>query len=792
MLKSKYARTRNEFKASKIFTDRTEPREVFRRSIREYLSRPQQIVTYYGKGGIGKTALLKTLYANEAQTVYENIREASFHSVFISLDAYDFANPVNILMAVRNGIVGDCGLFDYAMLQYCAKAKLNVEEIMQKNSMLSSPIVGVLNELISLGTASACIPASTIMKCVDLIKDKKLKMQFRDEIKEIETLNEFDIFERLPYYLGLCISNAAKKNHYHVLFLDSYESLLARTEFGTFSVDREEWLKELFLSSEYIRIFIASRDRLRWDNDDPEWNDYLQQHLLANLSDDDSRWFLHQVPISDENVVEVITKNSNGVPLYLDMCVSLFEDDMNSGRPFEMTSSQNGEKIIARYIRYLNSKDKNALKILAAPEVFDISFALLLLGKQQIMYGDEEFQELLSKSIFLSIDADRGLWKVDESVRLHQRDTIGIQKIQSVLGSMLECVLENPKGEYYTHLALVLETVCDKPILLEKLLEPCVEAVEIYADMGFWDEIHGQLSPGINSRNERLKALSTVGEVLYMRRVGKLHEALELIESNSFDESVLGVWHYMYDYHRIQLRHLLGHYDESLQSYAALRNEMELIRPMIPDHIFRAPCMKYADLLFLKGHFSESMEQVQSLLAEKNIEISDEIELLRIKGHIFRFQEQYAESELIYRSALNLAEKHRLTAFIGKLYTNMTEVLCVRDPATALEWFKKADSLHRPAENRIELGKALAAASAAYSMIGEFQKGINYGLEAVDAAERTGYLSGKAFGLAALCYAYIQANDETLYQKSLAELRDIIEHIGVYQYVLQRVEKISR
>ena len=108
------------------------------------MSSPQQIVTYYGKGGIGKTALLKTLYADEAQSVYKNTKGVTFHSVFISLDAYDFANPVNILMAVRNGIVGDCGLFDYAMLQYCAKAKLNIEEIMQKNSILSSPIAEML------------------------------------------------------------------------------------------------------------------------------------------------------------------------------------------------------------------------------------------------------------------------------------------------------------------------------------------------------------------------------------------------------------------------------------------------------------------------------------------------------------------------------------------------------------------------------------------------------------------------------------------------------------------------
>lgn len=87
------------------------------------------------------------------------------------------------------------------------------------------------------------------------------------------------------------------------MYLDSYESLLARTEYGTYSVNNEEWLWELFLSSEAIRIIIASRDRLRWDYEDPEWTDYMQQHLLENLSEEDSRWFLEQVPINDEAVM---------------------------------------------------------------------------------------------------------------------------------------------------------------------------------------------------------------------------------------------------------------------------------------------------------------------------------------------------------------------------------------------------------------------------------------------------------------------------------------------------------
>ena len=122
MLKSQFSKKSSEFKAQKLFTDRVEPTAVFEQSIQTINEKAQEILVYYGKGGIGKTSLLKKLTAKVP-------KDCSFHSVFISLEAYDFANTINVLMAIRNGVYGDCGLFDYAMLQYCSKAKLNVEEI---------------------------------------------------------------------------------------------------------------------------------------------------------------------------------------------------------------------------------------------------------------------------------------------------------------------------------------------------------------------------------------------------------------------------------------------------------------------------------------------------------------------------------------------------------------------------------------------------------------------------------------------------------------------------------------
>lgn len=786
MLQSKFSKSKIGFRAQKLFTDRVEPTAVFAQSIRSVPEKPQEILVYYGKGGIGKTSLLKKLYT-EAPDVYGQAADRRFCSIFVSLDAYDFANPVNILMAIRNGVSGDCGLFDYAMLQYCAKAKLNAEEIVQKNSVLSSPVMGVLNELIALGTMSACIPAATIQKCISLIKDHHMKVKYKDEIEEIADLNEFEIFERLPYYLGLCISCAAEKGQHHVLFLDSYESLLARTEYGSFSVEREDWLRELFLSSEALRIVIASRDRLRWEQEDPEWNNYMQQHLLNNLSDEDSHWFLEQVPIRDEAVIDSIVKNAGGVPLYLDMCVSIYEDNVNTGNTFELTSAQNGEKIISRYIRHLSAKDKKAIKILAALKSFDRRFADALLKRQQVIYEADELNELMEKSIFIPIDEARGLWKVDESVRLHQRARIDHGKAAGILGDVLACLMDSPEGRLYHHLALVIETACDWPEILDSIGEDCLGAVEYYANIGFWQELHEQLSGYIRSGNERLRALAVIAELIYLRRTGRLKEAQQLSAAQPLEKEVLGVWYYMYRYIQTQISHLLGHYDESINAYHELIGEMDLIRPLIPDHIYMAPCMKYADILFLKGRFNESLEFVQKLLTENTPDMGDQIELLRIKGHIYRFQQNYKEAELIYRSALGLAEKHGLRAYCGKLYTNMAEALCVTEPESALEWFDRAREENGAAGNDIELGKALAAASAACTKQGNCDDGVMYAKQAIAAAERTGYLSGQAFGLTVLCYALSESARTGEAEEAKARLSQIIGQIGVYRYLLERV-----
>ena len=777
MLQSKFVKKNDKFNAQKIFTDRVEPRAVYKKSVEEWDDKQQEIITYYGKGGIGKSKLLKSLLQNSD---IEGIR-----AVFVSLDAYEYSNPVNILMSIRNRVVGDCGLFDYALVQYCSKAKISVEEIMRKSDCLSSPVMDVINEVISLGTMSACIPTSIMKKCVSFVKDLHFKNKYKQEIEELDDLNEFEIFERLPFYLGTCLSYAATKGNRHVIFLDSYDSVLLRSASMTPSVGNEDWLKELFLSSETIRIVIASRDKLRWEKEDSEWKEYLNQHLLENLSDEDSRWFLEQVPVTNEEAIKSIISHAGGVPLYLDMSVDIWEQNVNNDLPFDLTPLQKGEKIIDRYIRHLHSKDKYAIKVLTMPRFFDQDYAMELLKMQNLMYNKEDILELLEKSIILPIEEQKGLYKVDESVRLHIHAQNTKNKKKEVTEQMLLCAKNRKGSSAFPYFAMVLEIFKENPEYLNSLIQQVLEMTEYYSSAGFWNELHNILSDYIQNENDDIKTLAVFEELLFLRRIGNLKEAEKLAKRIPLNKDKMGEWFYFYRYLVVQIDHLRGYYDESLLGYQKLLKEMDLIKTCISAHIYNQICMKYADLLFLKGNFEESMKMVDDILNKNGTLLVEQVELLRIKGHIYRFQNNFQEARLIYEAALALVTDHGLRAYEGKLATNMTETLCMLSPQDALYWFEKSEKENRKSGNDIELGKAQAAVSVAYTKIGMIDEAITHAKMAVITAEKTGYRAGKVFALAALCYAYGEGEQSTAETYSL--LKELVDEINVYHYIVQNV-----
>lgn len=790
MLKSKFAKDVNEFKAQRIFTDRIEPRAVFSDSIASFIAeskdyKPSEIIVYYGKGGIGKTALLKKLKSEES-SVFEKYPQYSFKSIYISLDAFDYSNPVNILLAIRDKIDGDCSLFDYAMLQYSAKAKFTINEIMDKHSLLSSPVVEILNEVVQLGTLSACIPVSTIKKAVKLFKDNAFKQKHKADIEEMDSLSESELFERLPYYLGLCISHAAENKKLHVIYLDSYESLISRTD-TIFYTAADEWLKELFISSEKVRFVIASRDKIQWEYQEPEWKDYMNQHLLKNLSPDDSRWFLRSVPITDSDTIDAIVQNSEGVPLYLDMCVNMFETDSNEHKSFILDNESCGERIIDRYTRYLSEKEKGAIRVLSFLGSFETDFARDYLQRQGITYEVGELETFMNKSIFIPLDEKRTVYSIDKSVRTHQASLLSNKRIADILNCIIEMLIDNPKGKNFLYLDSVLDTVKQKPEIAEMIVDKLCYVIELYGTAGYWNELHSRLANYIDNGNTYLRAIAVYAEIIYLRRQGILKEEQAFIETHVLDEKQIGLSYYMYRYFVIQNIHLQGHYDEAMNQYKDLITRMNLIKQIIPIHTYTTVCMKYADLMFLKGDFNNSLKYVEELLSEPNISTADILELMRIKGHIARFNQKYSDAEIIYTAALKIAEDNGLTSFKGKLYVNLAETLCATNPQKALEWFTLAKDANEELENGIELCKAFTAASVAYTNLDNTIESIRYANKAIELADSTGYRSGKAFALIALYYAYTKNNDYQSRKQTYNKLGALIKELGVYSFLLDRI-----
>lgn len=806
MLQSKFARTPKSFKAQKIFTDRVEPTKVLQDSIEAMDQKPQEIITYYGKGGIGKSRLLKELYFSIKEP--KSMTSQKLYPIMVSLDAYDYANPINILTTIRNGIQFDCGLFDYAMVLYCAKTKMTIEEIKEKKWLLSSFTLEVINDVLEMATVNAIIPVKLIGKVVNAVKDHKLKKIYREELEMMANLNEFEIFERLPYYLGLCITQAAEEGKKHILFLDSYESLLTRTFGQTPSVGCEDWLKELFLSSETIRIVIASRERLRWDMEDEQWGEFLNQHRLNNLSEADSRWFLEKVPVTDEGIIDFIVKNAKGVPLFLDMCVDVYESLRNETGTVTLeqyvaqstSNKSKGSNIIDRYLRHLSQKQNNAIKVLSSVHTFDHDFAMKLLQRSNLPFFEDELSELLEKSIVLSIDAATDKWKLDESIRFHVWKYLPQHTKKSLFEALVDATMDDANGSSFVYFANAIEHFVADASLIGQSLTAMLNRIEFYANGGYWSQLHGLLKGFVDSEDASLRTLAVFSEVICLRRYGRLNDALALMERNPYDALLLSDQVYYYRYLRVQLRHLLGDYNYALGAYKSLVEEAKLVTNVIPPHIYNQILLKYADLLFLKGQFDEAMGIVDEKLAEEGVAAVDQMELMRIKGHIYRFQRQFDKARLIYASALKIANNWSMKAMKGKLLTNLVECDCWTAPADALKILDEVLEIN--ADNDVELCKCHSAAAIAYANLGQFDLAFLNVEKSRQRAEVSGYQAGMAFSLMAryVVMKRLEAHPELIHTETLGQqqslssseamfkLREIVTRLDVYQFLIDMVE----
>ena len=366
-------------KAVKEFTDRVEPRNVFwekynliKGAILNEEKIPIQIITFYGIGGAGKTRLLERIR-------YELERDSKDTKYcYIDFEKLKYLN--NDVLSILNAIKAELNkkykfefpLFDLAAYEYKTKlgieaSKPELENVLVKNRELSF-LVSFIEEIPLVGTFAKV--ASMVDEGASILRNRFKDVKLKERFKELDNTNEEELRKLLPYYFAVDFQDNIKNEKLPFVFqLDTYERLVNElTQVGSIS-KADEWLKGedgLIRNINNVLWVIAGREKLKWEDEDKNWTGNLDQHLLGDLSEEDSTSFLRSAGITEEDLINQIYKITCGTPVFLDMCVDTYYKFIEQNqKPTAKDFSGDRRKLIERFFTYMNDSEKDFVTVLA-------------------------------------------------------------------------------------------------------------------------------------------------------------------------------------------------------------------------------------------------------------------------------------------------------------------------------------------------------------------------------------------------------------------------------------------
>jgi tetratricopeptide (TPR) repeat protein len=426
--------------ALKYFTNREGAIEAFERYLNAPAGTDLRVLTFYGVGGIGKTTLINKLCDNLRQAQIPHAR-FDLQTVRDPIQAYREA-----LLQMRYDLESQFGIsfprFDLCLAVILAREGgeppplVRINPILQDafrfiTSIFQAPREG-LGGLIDASIRRFPKLEARVRKVFnteDVIHLRALALRDDQRLYE-ELIRRFaqDLKENLPPRAGKACRG--------VLFLDTYEALWSGREIHTAQGRLlDEWVRRLAeycLGSEVLLV-ISGRDRLMWDEDNPDWRDWLDQHLLGGLSARDAQAFLSKCgvgPPPDEPttplqqaIIECCdTEPGSCHPLYLALCAEIVLNTRQSKgvdpKPdvFRGIPSQQVTRELAN--RFLKSLHNRAMELwvteLSLTPRFDETAALTLDTERQHQNGRAGW-ELLTRFSFVEALPD-GFYRLHKTM----------------------------------------------------------------------------------------------------------------------------------------------------------------------------------------------------------------------------------------------------------------------------------------------------------------------------------------------------------------------------------------
>ncbi len=362
-------------KATKEFTDREEPRKVFWNTYDKMKSEVTpniHVISYYGFGGIGKSALLNKLNEEVSKKAPDSKVE------FLDFDKLSQVNNnlLDILKVIRQDLKDKYNfsfpIFDLVTYVYETKlgktaSKPELNSIFDENKELGF-LKDFITEIPLIGTFAKVIYYADVGK--NLLKERLNNNKLRHRLEEIESLSPEDIKQYLAYYFSIDLKeNIKNETAPFVFFIDTYEKLVNELNQVGDALKNDLWLRSdegLICRVPNVLWVIAGREKLKWEDLDESWKETLDQHLLGTLSFQDTLHFLNLAGVDDEELIHQLYDLTHGTPIYLDMCVDTYVKLKEKGiTPNIEDFGDDTTSLIKRFFMYMNDAERDFTTMLA-------------------------------------------------------------------------------------------------------------------------------------------------------------------------------------------------------------------------------------------------------------------------------------------------------------------------------------------------------------------------------------------------------------------------------------------
>lgn len=436
----------------RFFTNREDAIAAFERGLATPAGRPLQAMVFYGVGGVGKSALLRRLESRLPQ---------GFPRALIDIQAVGDKTRAyrEVLLKLRTDLGQSFHVafprFDLCLAVMLAREGGDPPPLVKVNPVLGdafkfiSGLAMLIPGLWSLGVPLGESIVRGSLRLFPGLQDAIRRAGGLDEIIKLrgrvvqddpalpgDLIRRFaqDLGEHLPARPGACRA---------VLFLDTYETLWAGREAGGAVHTRrlDWWVRDLVQFCLHPRVGVLpvlfGRDRVRWEEENPEWSGLLEQHALAGLSAEDAQTFLARCGLgrpqgepSSPLQAAIIRccdtepgPETRCHPLFLALCAEIAFNTVRAGNPEPPPAMFAGiptpELAAELATRFLSSLHNEALQSwvveLSLTPRFDEEAALALDAVRQYYNGRSGWEQLQRFS-FVWQQTD-GFWRLHKTMR---------------------------------------------------------------------------------------------------------------------------------------------------------------------------------------------------------------------------------------------------------------------------------------------------------------------------------------------------------------------------------------